>query len=98
PELHPLSLHDALPICELINERHSPLDPGAVGAISEVPKVGLVTFSKPIWFYGLEALAEKILPAKDGRQRRLAFAQLALPGAYPEDRKSTRLNSSHVKI
>src|SRR5205814_10480378 len=49
-------------IAELINERHAPLDPGAGAAIAEVPKVGLITFSKPIWFYGLEPLAEKILP------------------------------------
>jgi hypothetical protein len=47
-----------------------------------VPKVGLITISKPIWSYGLEPLAEKLLPPKEGRLRRIAFAQLALPG-YP---------------
>ncbi len=69
-------------IAEMIHERHAPLDPGAVAQIAEVPKVGLITISKPIWFYGLEPLAEKILPPKEGRLRRVAFAQLALPGAY----------------
>jgi hypothetical protein len=49
---------------------------------SEVPQVALVSISKPIWFYGLEPLAEKLLPPKSGRLRRIAFGQLALPG-YP---------------
>lgn len=43
-------------------------------------KIGLITISKPIWFYGLEPLAAQILPPKEGRLRRIAFAQLALPG------------------
>lgn len=48
------------------------------GAVS---KVGIVTISKPCWFYGLEAAAAEILPPKEGKLRRVAFAQLALPGA-----------------
>jgi hypothetical protein len=47
---------------------------------SNASKVGLVSISKPIWFYGLESLAAQILPPKEGRLRRIAFAQLALPG------------------
>lgn len=43
-------------------------------------KIGLITISKPIWFYGLEPLAAQLLPPKEGRLRRLAFAQLSLPG------------------
>jgi hypothetical protein len=43
-------------------------------------KVSLVSISKPIWFYGLEPLAEQILPPKTGRLRRIAFVQLAQPG------------------
>lgn len=69
-------------IAELIHERHAPLDPGSVAQVAAVPKVGLITVSKPIWFYGLEPLAEKILPPKEGRLRRIAFAQLAVLGAY----------------
>lgn len=49
----------------------APLPPAAVN---------LVSISKPIWFYGLEPLVEQILPPKDSRVRRVAFAQLALPG------------------
>lgn len=43
-------------------------------------KINLVSISKPIWAYGLEQGAPHLLPAKDGRLRRIAFAQLALPG------------------
>jgi hypothetical protein len=71
-------------IAEIIHDRHSPLDPGAVGNVPQVPRIGLITISKPVWFYGLEPLAAEILPPKDGRLRRLAFAQLALPGAYED--------------
>ena len=70
-------------IAELIHERHTPLDPGSVAQIAEVPKVGLITISKPVWSYGLEPMAAQLLPPKEGRLRRIAFAQLALPGAYP---------------
>jgi len=45
--------------------------------------LALVTLSKPVWAYGLEAF-EGILPRKEGRLRRVAFAQLALPGAYSD--------------
>lgn len=67
----------------------------AAGAPGDAAKIGLITISKPIWFYGLEPLQDQLLPAKEGRLRRLAFAQLALPGhgeksaaganAQPED-------------
>jgi hypothetical protein len=52
--------------------------------LADAMKVGLVTISKPIWFYGLEPLAAQILPPKEGRLRRVAFAQLALPGYSPD--------------
>src|SRR5208283_4721674 len=45
--------------------------------------LALVTLSRPVWAYGLESI-EDILPKKDGRLRRVAFAQLALPGAYTD--------------
>jgi hypothetical protein len=56
-------------------------------------KISLVTISKPIWAYGLESLQDRILPRLEGRLRRVAFAQLTLPGqsdileraARPED-------------
>lgn len=42
-------------------------------------KINLVSISKPIWYYDLESV-ENLLPAKTGKLRRVAFAQLALPG------------------
>ena len=71
-------------IAEMIHERHAPLDPGAVGQIAEVAKVGLITISRPIWSYGLESMSAQLLPSKEGRLRKIAFAQLALPGAYAD--------------
>ncbi len=60
---------------------------------AEAAKIGLASISKPVWFYGLENLAPHLLPQKEGKRRRLAFAQCALPGledagaraAQPED-------------
>jgi len=57
--------------------------PPAVGDASGATKIGLVTITKPIWFYGLEPLAAQILPPRESRTRRIAFAQLSLPG-YPD--------------
>jgi hypothetical protein len=59
----------------------------------ERKKVSMITISKPMWFYGLESAAPQLLPQKEGRQRRVAFAQCAVPGlenlaeraAQPED-------------
>lgn len=54
-------------------------EPGPA-APGNAAKIGLIAISKPIWFYGLEPLTAQILPPKEGRLRRIAFAQLALPG------------------
>jgi hypothetical protein len=45
--------------------------------------VSLVSIGKPIWSYGLESV-DGALPKKEGRLRRVAFAQLALPTAYAD--------------
>jgi hypothetical protein len=73
-------------IAEMIASPHSAPPAGVIGgaaAGAEAPKVALVSISKPIWFYGLEAMAAQLLPPKEGRLRRIAFAQLALPN-YPD--------------
>jgi hypothetical protein len=71
-----------------------PADPaGPAGAPEEPGKVSLASISKPVWFYGLEENAPHLLPKKDGKLRRVAFAQCTLPGlagaaersAQPED-------------
>lgn len=49
-------------------------------AVAEPTQVNLVSISKPMWFYGLEPLAEQVLPPKGPRLRRIAFAQLAVLG------------------
>ena len=67
-------------IAELLTMPQLTAAGGDAGASGEGPKIGLITLSRPVWFYGLEPLAEKILPSRDGRVRRIGFAQLALPG------------------
>jgi hypothetical protein len=54
------------------------------GGLPVAHRGALVSVSKPVWFYGLETLAPKILPPKEAGIRRVAFAQLALPGGYPD--------------
>jgi hypothetical protein len=75
-------------IADLIVQGAEPLpqagDPANEGTTAAVPKISLASITKPIWFYGLEPLADQILPLKSERLRRVAFAQLALPGAYPD--------------
>ena len=73
-------------IAEMIAAPHAAPPPGVVGGAAvgaDAPKVALVSISKPIWFYGLEAMATQLLPSKEGHLRRIAFAQLALPN-YPD--------------
>ena len=65
---------------------------GGTGVAPGVSRVSMVSISKPIWFYGLEALADSILPPKREGLRRVAFAQLARLGpadpGQPEDELS----------
>ena len=61
----------------LLHDEGGPAVPGAAG--DGPPKIDLVSISRPIWYYGLEEIAG-LLPPKEGRFRRVAFGQLALPG------------------
>jgi hypothetical protein len=67
----------------LEQQQHGMLAPPPEGSAAGLvtPRVSLITVSKPIWFYGLEPLAAEILPPKEDRLRRIAFAPLALPGS-----------------
>ncbi|MBA4136420.1 MAG: hypothetical protein C0518_03790 [Opitutus sp.] len=55
-------------------------DAAAPDVAPEEGRISLVSISKPVWFYGLESHADRLLPRAEGRQRRLAFAQCALLG------------------
>lgn len=63
------------------------------GEAPRVARVNLVTISKPIWFYGLEAMAAELLPAKEARVRRVAFAPLGVLGV--EDVAAAAKNPAH---
>lgn len=66
---------------------------GDEGGQPQQRMVTLASISKPIWFYGLEPIADRALPPKQGKLRRVTFAQLSLvnmPGVLeqmtkPED-------------
>jgi hypothetical protein len=86
-------------IAELITEgtvRGMP-EAAAQPAAGEPAAVGLaiVTLSRPVWAYGLEFVPE-ILPKKEGKMRRIAFAQLALPGAYADVDAAMRLHEDEL--
>jgi len=68
--------------------------PGDGGAPQPVG-IAVVTVSRPIWSYGLEAFAD-ILPKKEGKLRRVAFAQLSLPGAYADLAAATRAPEDEI--
>lgn len=53
-------------------------------------KISLASISKPIWFYGLDEAAPHLLPRKEGKLRRVAFAQCTLPGQTDAAERSTR--------
>ena len=53
-------------------------------------RIGIVTIGRPVWHYGLEAVSEPILPAKEGKLRRVAFTQLSLPGGYQDFETAAR--------
>ena len=58
---------------------------------AEAPdKISLASISKPIWFYGLDEAAPHLLPRKEGKLRRVAFAQCTLPGLTDVVERSTR--------
>jgi hypothetical protein len=68
-------------LAELLAKENEAEGPASAALAREgAPKIGLITIGKPIWFYGLEPMAAQLLPPKAGRLRRVAFAQLALPG------------------
>lgn len=61
------------------------------GAAPESNQISLASISKPIWSYGLEEFAPHLLARKDGKLRRVAFAQCAVPGLAEAAERSARL-------
>src|SRR5690606_39601194 len=84
--VYPLSLHDALPIWA---RSRCPLDAGGLGADGRAHRGGCGAVSRPVPSRGHR-----------GSHRRAARGAVRAGGGDRprRDRKSTRLNSSHVKI
>ena len=81
-------------IADLMTHGDSALLPPIADApvVHEAPKVravALISISKPIWAYGLEPLFAQLLVPK-GKTRKVAFAQLSLPGAYTHPEEAMR--------
>src|SRR5690606_41659861 len=83
-QLHPLSLHDALPICRF---KH--------GGIDVRMEQHIARTARPAAIATVDALAAYVYPV--GVRHAYAHAR-ARNQVRNQDRKSTRLNSSHVKI
>jgi hypothetical protein len=93
PELEERLFGFSNAVAELINHGVVPgfpqFDSKSVNP-ENVVGVALVTLSRPVWSYGLEAV-EEILPKKEGKMRRVAFTQFALPNAYPDPDAAMKL-------
>jgi len=72
------------------HEEAAPSAADLAGAAVESNKISLASISKPIWFYGLEPATPHLLPKKDGKLRRVAFAQCTLPGLADAAERSAR--------
>jgi hypothetical protein len=82
---------------QMVAQRKSSFGGSAAPALSgsmvpppPIRQASLVNISKPIWFYGLESMAAAILPSKEGRLRRIAFAQISLSGIYEDVLEASR--------
>src|SRR5690606_42059124 len=87
PRIYPLSLHDALPICSLVEHR---LEQRLEIELGQVWSLVLDGGAQD--FFGRGDAFENLLDAGEPQALHAAADHLGL-----QDRKSTRLNSSHVK-
>src|SRR5207253_9272801 len=95
PHLSTLSLHDALPICTIPFMRHA--------LIFNV--ISAVTFLAAVFFlayrglnFSVEFTGGTLIEVGYQRSADVERIRKTLDGAGFKDRKSTRLNSSHVAI
>src|SRR5690606_41897152 len=93
PQIHPLSLHDALPIYALFKDLHSGMILDAAGQRKEAGR-------RLERAYKADSSALRVVEAYGSYLSREGRKEDALKvyQTFNKDRKSTRLNSSHVKI
>ncbi len=72
------------------HESAAPSAEQIAGDASAPNKISLASISKPIWFYGLDEAAPRLIPTKEGKLRRVAFAQCTLPGLPDAMERSAR--------
>src|SRR5207249_10612752 len=98
PAVFTLSLHDALPIYRLAGLKIELNDRRTVGAVAAI---GAATVDRPDLAMRAAFDSRARAPWRSGGRRRpLMFRRAIRAGdrILPQDRKSTRLNSSHVSI
>lgn len=78
----------ALPTEEQVAAAAAASPEGAAAPV--LNKISLASISKPIWFYGLEQAAPHLLGRKEGKLRRIAFAQCTLPGQADAVERGTK--------
>ncbi len=78
PELESRLVGFSNVVAELFMAEHEAADQQPMSETQA--KITLASISKPVWFYGLETLAPHLLPRKEGKLRRVAFAQCSVPG------------------
>src|SRR5206468_5225978 len=98
PEIAPLSLHDALPICglKLTKVLSLPIAEASAKARTGGPLDDEEDLGWPCWAGVLPLGLVPLVPVPDAR----LAAGITVPTAiaHYQDRKSTRLNSSHDQI
>src|SRR5207253_9073761 len=93
--IHTLSLHDALPILRIFVAERAPAGdhPRAAAIASHAPSSASIT---PAWVSGHSLADTRSITSVTTPSHTPAHTSAA--PAFTEDRKSTRLNSSHVAI
>src|SRR5207253_4552755 len=98
PTLYTLSLHDALPISEAQSAELDELDTSRANAKTELESLARLTLLPEAKYRDLNLKYGDVFRAEIGAEAiRHLLAEINMDKLV-EDRKSTRLNSSHVAI
>ncbi|HEY4245569.1 MAG TPA: hypothetical protein VGM64_01870 [Lacunisphaera sp.] len=98
PELEARLIGFSKALSELFISEGEAADSSSPDEPREEKKINLVSISKPIWSYGLEAQHAAILPKPEGKLRKVAFAQLSMPGASAVMEQATRIEDDNGRL
>ncbi len=98
PELEARLIGFSKALSELFISEGEAADSSTPNEPRTAKKINLVSISKPIWSYGLEAQHGAILPKPEGKVRRVAFAQLSMPGTADAMEQATRIEDDNGRL